>query len=184
MLILNDITPIHGHDPDRIGKQLAACIDARRCSSLLLDFQRQGCKETAALAKHLVEVLPCPVAVSECYGENMGCPVFLSPVPCHVPLEEHIQRWSGREVWLEIGLECERLTLTEKGCDILPLLPGEHPRQGQKEEQLHCHYQVALLDSEARFTLWRTREDIQDLLAEAGALGIRQTVGLWQELGT
>ena len=182
ILILNDITPIHGHDPERIGKQLTNCVEKHKCSSTLLDFQRPGTEETAVLAKHLVDTLPCPVAVSECYATGLDCPVFLSLVPCHVPLQEHLERWKGRDIWLEIGLEGERLQLTEDGCRISPLPQGDIPDAGYSEASLHCHYHIELSDMEARFTLWRTREDMEALVQEAESIGIQQSIGLFQEL--
>jgi len=183
MLILNDITPIHGHDPKQIEKQLTDCVEANKCSSILLDFQRFDCEETRLLVKHLANTLPCPVGVSAGYAVDLDCPVFLSPLPCHVPLNEHIAPWQGREIWLEIGMDGNCLQLTEDGCQILPLSPEDIPKSGQIETSLHCHYSIALSDSEARFTLWRTKDDLTDLLTEADSVGIHTAVGLWQEIG-
>lgn len=182
LLVLNDITPIHRHDPERIRQQLEACISVNKCSGLLLDFQRLDCEETAALAKYLVEALPCPVAVSQWYGKDLDCPVFLSPVPCHIPLQEHIAAWKGREIWLEIGLERDVLALTENGCSISSPTVGDMPEDSQKDMQLHCHYIIEITDDRAVFSLWRTKIDLDELLEEAEQLGIHQAVGLWQEL--
>ena len=183
VLMLNDITPIHGHDPQRIAAQLRECMDTLKCSGLLLDFQRPGCTETAALAKHLTEALPCPVAVSEPYSAGLDCPVFLPPVPHHVPLEAHLAPWKGREIWLEIALDGEILTLTPEGASFTTLPPGETHKGGHREEKLHCHYIISQSDAQACFTLWRTPEDLDTLLAEADTLGVHTAVGLYQELG-
>ena len=182
MLILNDITPIHGHDPERIGKQLAECVESNKSRNVLLDFQRFGCEETSGLVKYLVDTLSCPVGVSERYAAGLDCPVFLSPVPCHVPLREHIAPWKGRDIWLEIGLAGECLKLTEAGCDISCLSNGGSIEDGQKEEDLHCHYHIELSEHEAQFTLWRSKDDLRKLLEEAEAFDIDTAVGLWQEL--
>lgn len=182
LLILNDRTPIHGHDPERITGQLAELLEALDCRRLLLDFQRPGVEETAALAGHLVQALPCPVAVSDLYAQELGCPVFLSPVPADMALGDYLAPWQEREVWLDLALDGEIITLTEEGAAAAPLPPGTVLEGGYREETLHCHYQITLSDSAAKFSLWRTAEDLEALLAEAENLGVTTAVGLYQEL--
>lgn len=182
LLILDDSTPICGHDPERIAAQLQQCLSTWHCCGLLLDFQRPNTGELTQLIRYLMQALPCPVAVSEAFAADLNCPVFLPPLPHHVPLAEHIAPWRGREVWLELALDGETITLTESGSSVAPLPPGEHPDGGHWEETLHCHYQIQLSDDAATFTLWRRAEDLQDLLAEAKQLGISTAVGLYQEL--
>ena len=182
LLTLNDRTPIHGHDPDRIAGQLAEAVTSLDCWGVLLDFQRPGVEEIAALAGHLAQALPCPVAVSDLYARELNCPVFLSPVPADMALGDYLAPWQGREVWLDLALDGEVITLTEKGAAAAPLLPGTVLEGGQQEETLHCHYQIALSDSDAKFSLWRTAEDLERLLAEAEELGVTTAVGLYQEL--
>ena len=180
LLILNDITPIHGHDPEVVAEQLQDCLVAFDSAGVLLDFQREDNEETANLAAHLVQALPCPIAVSASYAGPLNCPVFLPPLPHHVPLADWISPWTGREVWLEIALDGEEILLCESGATICPLL---HPssEEGFAEAALHCHYRIETLEEAVRFTLWRTREDIHTLLEEAETLGIRHAVGLYQE---
>ena len=180
VLMLNDITPIHGHDPKMIAAQLAEWVETFRCKAVLLDFQRPGCGETAALASALVEELPCPVAVSEGYAAGLDCPVFLPPLPHHIPLADWLAPWKGREIWLELALDGEEIRLTDAGSVITPL-PHVCGYGGHTDEILHCHYRVELSDTDARFMLWRTREDIQALLEEAEGLGVTVAVGLYQE---
>lgn len=181
MLILNDRTPIHGHDHGLIREQLEEIIERMRCSRLLLDFQYPGCEETAALAAVLVQSLPCPVGVSEGYAEELSCPVFLPPAPLDVPLQEYLHPFQGREIWLEAALDSMLITLTPKGASYSPLPYGAF-RDGHKEEKLHCRYHINITDDRADFTLFRTPEDLQSLLSEAESLGVTQAVGLWQEL--
>ena len=183
LLILNDFTPIDGHDPSVVGAQLRQCVDSMKCAALLLDFQRPGLEETAALIAFLAGALPCPVAVSESYAAELNCPVFLSPVPHHVPLRDYLAPWQNREIWLDLAPDGEVITLTEKGTVTTPLPPGPLPAHGHREPQLHCHYQIELSESQAVFTLWRTREDLEALLEEAEGLGVKTAVGLFQELG-
>ena len=182
LLILNDRTPIHGHDPRRIAEQLAGTIEANHCCALLLDFQRPEQPETAALTQVLAETLPCPVAVSEQYAEGLACPVFLPPLPPDVRVETYLSPWQNREVWLEMALEGEVITLTEEGAAVAPLPFREAPEEGFPEPVLHCHYQVQISDTQARFSLWRTKENLETLLQEAEALGVKCAVGLYQEL--
>lgn len=181
MLILNDRTPICGHDPALICSQLSDIIEQWQCSGLLLDFQRPGCEETAILAKHLVAVLPCPVGLSALYAESASCPVLLPPPPLDEPLECHLAPWSGREIWLEAALDGLRLTLTAEGCKATPI-PFPALSGGFVEEQLHCHYQIQTYADRAEFILYRTLEDLNALLEEAESLGVNAAIGLWQEL--
>jgi len=183
LLMVDDITPPGSHDPVLIGNQLARCAEQLQCSGILLDFQRSGCPETEALANYLTQALPCPVAVSEPYARGLGCPVFLSLLPPSVPLQEHLAFWQGREIWLELGLEAEQLELTEDECSTAflpcPLWTGEC----FSDESLHCHYTIRTTETSAVFTLWRTVEDLQELLKEAEQLGVANAIGLYQELG-
>lgn len=182
MLIVNDRTPICAHDKRLITNQLVELVQAFQCGCVLLDFQRGGVDETGALVRDIVGALPCPVGVSECYAEGVECPVFLPPVPSDVPVAEYLQPWAGREVWLEAALDGEVITLTEDGSSTAPLPPGQHPEGGHRDGKLHCHYHIHI-DENAKFTLFRTQEDLEALLAEAEVLGTTRTVGLWQELG-
>lgn len=182
LLILNDRTPIHGHEREVIAAQLTECVENLKCAGLLLDFQHPGCEETAALAAFLADTLSFPVAVSAQYAENLTCPVFLPPLPHHMTLEDYISPWQERQIWLEAALDGEIITLTESGAHIAPLPPGEVFSGGHREEVLHCHYHIVLSDEDARFTLWRTREDLNALLDTAQVLGVTHAVGLYQEL--
>lgn len=153
------------------------------CRGVLLDFQRPGSKDALAFAKTLLNALSCPVAVSQVYGKELRCPVFLPPVPGHMALRNYISPWKDREIWLDISPEAETITLTEMGA-VLSSLPGFQPRgEGHTEKALHCHYSIALTENTAEFTLWRTGDDLLALLKEAENCGIRTAVGLYQELG-
>ena len=44
LLILNDRTPIKGHDPDLVLETIEQLTENSPCDGLLLDFQRPGCK--------------------------------------------------------------------------------------------------------------------------------------------
>ncbi len=181
MLILDDSTPMDGHDPDFVLEQLSGLIARHRCESLLLDFQRPGVPGQLELAKLLVHTLPCPVGVSEIYAQDLSCPVFLPPVPPDRPLGRHLAPWQGRELWLEAALEGLTLTLTETGCTADSL--RDFPEEGLTDTKLHCRYTIETTADSAIFQLWRTRHDLDTLLAAAETQGVTKAIGLWQELG-
>jgi len=181
LLILDDQIPIHGHDCDRIRSQLAEAVESYSCPAVLLDFERLDALETAALVDVLEDALPCPVIVPAAYGKGRNCPVFLPPVPPDTFLSEYLAPWEGRSIYLEAALGGEVLTLTEKGASRSPLGLPDVPAEGFADSALHCHYTVRIQENTARFSLWRTPEDLQALLDAAEALGVA-TVGLYQEL--
>lgn len=180
MLILDDSTPMDGHEPDLIVKQLSDLIQANLCEALLLDFQRPDVPGQRELAQLLGSALPCPVGVSDNYAREHTCPVFLSPVPPDMPISEYLRPWQGREIWLEAALDGIMLTLTETGCAAEPL--WDFPEDGRCDKRLHCHYAIETVGDSAVFRLWRSSSDLNMLLDEAGSLGVTKSIGLWQEL--
>ena len=183
MLILNDRTPVYGHDAGRIVAQLTQMAEQWQLDSILLDFQRPDNPETAAIAQAIVEALPCPVGVSDSYAAAFSCPVFLSPPPLYCPIDAYLAPWSGKELWLEAALGSQTIIVTENGSQYGPLLPEEGTEPCFEEPQLLCHYHIALTQTQADFTLFRTREDLDALLNAAESLGVTKAVGLYQELG-
>ena len=181
LLILNDRTPIHGHDWGQIREELDAIVETQQCSALLLDFQRPGFEELRNLASLLTRSFPCPVAVSEAYAQGLPCPVFLPPVPPDVPISEYLQPWDGREIWLEAALDAIEITITPLGYKAAPGYPHQNGTIFP-QDALHCHYHVTVEPDQAVFSLFRTREDLDALLTEAEILGVNRAIGLWQEL--
>lgn len=184
LLILDDFTPICGHDPEQIAAQLKQRAEALECAGILLDFQRPGNPETAALAQYLTQALPRTVAVSQPYAQGLSAPVLLPPVPHHVPLREYLAPWQGREIWLEMALGAERITLTSHGAEFADISREETKTEGFADTNLQSHYAAETSESAATFTLWRTARDLDALLEEAEANGVSTAVGLYQELGT
>ena len=184
LLTVDDITPLGGHDPEAITRQLTFLAESFALSGILLDLQRPGYEEAGELVSYLSRSLPCPVAVSEAYAAGRDAPVFLSPVPPSVPVREYLLPWTDREIWLDVSAWGEILTLTEEGCRSMPLPPWELPGEGFTEPDLHCRYNIIIKESAAQFTLWRTEEDLASLLAEVETLGVTNAVGLYQELYT
>lgn len=178
MLILNDRTPVCGHSPQVITKQLASMVEALGCSRVLLDFQRPGEPETAAIANAIVSALACPVGVSAAYAKELDCPVLLPPLPLHKPLADHIAPWEGRAIWLEAALDTAVYTVTQAGCKIESGHDsGDYPHI---DAGLHCRYRIDMAGDAITFTLHRNWEDLQALMAESE--NIQCFVGLYQEL--
>lgn len=183
MLLLDDLVPFHGHDPERITAQLRQVMAAQTCDGLLLDFQRPGEADTAALAEVIVRAFPGQVCVSEPYWSGLDCPVFLPPVPLDMPVGDYLAPWQGREVWLDAALEGQVITLTPEGAECAPLPAYQIADCPHYDEQLHCHYRMDLSPHRAVFTLQRTKDDLNALLTAAHSLGVKTAVGLYQELG-
>lgn len=184
LLILDDSTPIHGHDPGRICEELGGCMERLQCEGLLLDFQKPSVESSLKLAKSLCDALPFPVVVSDVYAEGLDSGVFVSPIPPDEAMASRLARWRGREIWLDTTMEGLELILTEDGASTTPLPPWECPVAGLEDQKLHCHYRVSLDESRAVFSLWRTGDDIAAQLEEAEALGVTAAVGLFQEFGS
>jgi len=180
LLILSDRTPLCGHDPQRVRTQLEETIASLHCCALLLDFQRPVCKDAMQMVNALC-TLPCPVAVSHLYAQEVDGPVFLPPAPVDTCIEDHLAPWQGREIWLEAALDSVTIRVTEHGAfrEEKPL--GSGPIGRFYDETLRCHYDIALSDC-ADFTLNRTADDLRALLLRAETLGVTTAVGLYQEL--
>ena len=181
LLILDDSSPMDGHNPQLVCRQATQIVTQWECAGVLLDFQRPNQQEAAQMAAAIVSALPCPVAVSACYGADLDCPIFLPPIPVSTPLDEALAPWKGRECWLELALNGECISVTQTGAAVSDLM--QLPPDGFPEESLHCHYSLDLGENQAKWALWRTKEDIVSLLEEAEKLGVTTAVGLWQELG-
>ena len=184
LLILDDSSPIHDHDPERIASELSGCMERLQCVGLLLDFQQPGIEQAQKLAKYLCGAFSFPVVVSDTYAAGLDCGVFASPIPPDEAMASRLARWRGREIWLDTTMEGLELVLTEEGANSTPLPHQTFPDCGLEDRMLHCHYQISLTENSAAFTLWRTKSDISAQLEEAEALGVTAAVGLYQEFGS
>ena len=181
MLILNDRTPICGHDPDLICTLLSQTVTRTKACAVLLDLQRPDVEEVKILVRQLINGLPCPVAVSHHYAAGLDCPIFLPPVPVTVSLADFTAPWQGREIWLEAALDCIAADVDKNGCSFPPF-PGCGGEFPHADTELHCHYRIETEENRIRFILRRTEEDLQALLEKAEGFGISCAVGLYQEL--
>ena len=179
LLILNDRTPIHRHDPDRILDILTERVNLLKAGGVLLDFERAPNAETDKVIQVLTR-LPCPLCVSHRHIYQYDLPVFLPPVPVLTSAEDSLQPWKTRRIWLEISRNHTAISVTPNGTQFSDLHPkGEFPFC---DSSLHCHYRVELQEEAAVFYLSRTEEDVAALLHTAESCGVEKAVGLWQEM--
>ena len=159
-------------------RQLQTIVDNQ--NKILLDFQRPDDPENHRLIAEL-ERLGLPYCATGIYADKYDCAVLLPPVPPTRALADHIAPWKGRALWLELALDGQCITLTKDGATDRYISHAEQHRHCHCDAELHCHYCIRTMQSSAEFTLWRTKEDIADLLKEAESLGVRLAIGLWQE---
>lgn len=177
LLILNDRTPICGHDPEIVAEQLCSIAANLACAGILLDLQRPCCEAAAAVVQAICASTPCPVAATVPYCCESGCGVFLTP-PLHIPLAEYLAPWQGREIWLEAAVEETEFVITENGCrqGPLPCPPAVFPHQSS---EAFSNYHIAVEKDAVRFSLRRTREDVERMISAAE--NVRCFVGLYQQ---
>ena len=184
MLILNDRLPCQGHSADLVAGQLSDAAARLGCESILLDFQRPPEPEAETIVNAILSSVSCPVAITESFARHRDWPIFLSPAPLYLPMDEYLAPWQGREIWLEAALCQEEILITEKGIHINSIFPTEQLSSGFYDEDLRCCYHTHILEDSIRFTLFDTPESLNQKLELAAQLGISRAVGLWQELGT
>ena len=183
ILILNDNFPCQGHSPSLVAHQIKEAVTQFQCESLLLDFQRPPAPESEQIVQSIASQLPCSAALPPAYAQNWDGPVFLPPCPLHVPLEEYLEPWKGREIWLEAALCQETITIIKDGPVFTPQFPPEGLEGGFFDEGLCCQYSTHTSLEEISFTLFDTRESLLRKLEKAHRLGVTRAVGLYQELG-
>ena len=182
VLMVNDRTPVFGHDPQRVAAQLEEVMEQLQCKAILLDFQRSANAQTLAIAK-AVAALPYPVAVTPAYAEELDCGVFLPPIPLTTLPQEYFDPWQKRNIWLEVATESYRIRVNKGGNQRLQ--PDEkwdfYPH---KDEKLHCCYGMDLQNEYVDFHLRRKQEELLSLMADCENYGVSGFVGLYQQLGS
>ena len=182
MLMLNDRTPICGHDPEAIADALCNAAQCLKCDCILLDFQREGYEELKSIIRAVLVRAGCPVGVSALYADGFDCPVLVPPIPPHIIPEEALAPWKGRELWLEVSTEGTQIAVTAEGSRYTPLSGYVPGKITHLEPALHCHYEITVEEERILFDIGRTEEDLSDLLKAAKDLGVSRAIGLWQEL--
>ena len=145
--------------------------------AVLLDFERPATAEV----REMVRALPCPAAAPPGYADEG--PVFLPPAPLHVPMEEYLSPWKGREIWLEAALQTQTVTVTENGVTVSVRCTNHDLTDGFYSEILHCCFTQNFTENQAVFTLFDTPETLETKLTHAATLGVSRAIGLFQELG-
>lgn len=180
VMILTDQMPPQGHDPQQVAQELLGAVHTLNCNRILLDFQRPVNDAGLAIVRCILEQADCPVGVSENYGKDLSCPVFLRPPPLWTPLEEHIAPWKGRNIWLEAAQEDALVCVTEAGSSYeLWDDGGDYPF---RDEKLQIAYRLETAPDCLRVFLHRGPEELQALLEKAKQLGISTAIGLYQHL--
>jgi hypothetical protein len=183
ILILNDRMRCCGHSAGMVAQQMQDAVEHFGCESVLLDFQRPPEPESKAMVQTIVKSLACTVAVTERFAQNLSCPVFLSPAPLHMPLQQYLAPWQDREVWLEAALGQEDVIITKDGSKFVPQFPSDGLTDGFYDEALCCRYRAKTDPDRISFTLYDTLESLEKKLNLAHSLGVSRAIGLWQELG-
>lgn len=183
LLILDDSTPYQDHNCERILSQLHDAINALQVSALLLDFQRPGNAQLAALTSAIVKHLSCPVAVSSCYAGELACPIFLPPGPLYQHLSDYLKLFRNREIWLDAAPVCAQMIITSESSQYIPQVFDPLDDFEHFDTALHCRYRAKVEENQIIFTLSRGCEELSAWLTEAEALGVKCAVGLFQELG-
>ena len=182
LLLLSDQLPPQGHDPNTVAQQLRSAAENLKLSGVMLDFQRPYSEETANMVMHIQNALTCPAAVTATYCHDWHGAVCLPPVPVDEAMEEYLNPYAGRQIWLEIENSGEELVLTADGCHRQPLSHGLQQTIFE-DARLCCHYSIRVFQDKAVFSLQRSPEDIRHLLEKAQAFGVSLAVGLYQEFG-
>ncbi len=180
MLILNDRTPIAGHDPDTVAAQLREIAEKQQISRLLLDFQRPDSPALSQLIPKILEAVPCPVGISSLYARH-GAAVLLPPV-LEVQMEEYFSPWQDYEIWLELALGRSCRRVDGQGCHPCPV-PADDGEKSFFDERLCCQYHVTVEPDHGDFLLFDTPETLSKKLEKAEQAGAKLAIGLYQELG-
>lgn len=182
LLIINDRTPVLGHDPVRICDQIGQLMEQFHCNGILMDFQRSAEVQTQVIAE-AISALPYPSAVTPAYAEDLPCAVFLPPLPMTTPPQTYLSPWQGREIWLEVATESCVIRVDKEGNHRLPSFEqvNFHPHT---DPQVHCNYAITPQKEYVDFHLQRSWENLSTLMESCSALGVSRFVGLYQQLGS
>ena len=114
LLILNDRIPPTVHDPQLIIEQLTDIAP----SQILLDFQQPDMPINHAVTQLIAQNTSVSVCCSQPYGNGLSCAVAVELPPPHLPLDQHLAPWSGREIWLDLDISAYIYTVTTDGAAI------------------------------------------------------------------
>ena len=182
ILLLDDSMPPGEHDPALCARQLQDLAERHKPKAIILDFQNPPGNASRRMVNALLQALPCTVAVTDSYAKVAGCPVFLSPTPLNMALQTHLAPWLKQGVFLEVAPQAQVITVTEHASTHVPVPFDSVSGLPLEDRRLFCHYNVTVSPTQAQFTLCRTGSDIVALAKCAYDLGVREVIGLHQEL--
>ena len=182
LLILTDRIPWRGQAPAPVAAQIAEAAKRLECGCVLLDLEKDPSEFAADVAKILSEVLPCPLAAPPGFADDSDCAVFLPPCPLHVPLAEYLHPWQGQEVWLDVTMQQETITVMPEGTRYGSPTPADRQDGGWFDEILLCRCITKMAEDQVQFLLFDTPDTLKLKLEQAAALGVTKAVGLYQEL--
>ena len=175
-LVIDDRNPITD------SAVVTAALDNLVPDYVILDFQYPPEKASLEFAAALAQTKWRTVMPPE-YAKGQDCPLFLPPVPPHVPIEEYLKPWKGREIWLELALDGAVITITAQGCQIEPMLHAQIPDGAFADSMLHCHYIISQQEDSLQFRCGRNLQDVEDMLHTPLPPNLKRAVGLFREFG-
>ena len=152
ILIIDDAFDLIDPNLDEIIQSLKHLFPALH--GVLLDFQKPNNEVIPQLAHILSQQLPCPVGLSSLYAKEWEGPVFLPPVPLHLPIEEHLAPYAHQELWLDTSPESEQIHVTSAGIHYSPTAVDKSAFL-HKDSILHCHYGIEIREDEICFHLYK-----------------------------
>lgn len=181
LITVNDRTPINGHDPETVVRQLEQTLKSTGAQAIIVDFQRPVQQQALSMAQAMCR-LPCPVAVSAAYAKELSCEVLVELPAAYQPLSKVLADWQNRPIWLEVFCQQVCVSVQAQGASQCPW-EDHRPNARFFDPTLLCSYHTQVLDREIRFFLSRGKEELQQIVQEADRLGIRGCLGLYQQLG-
>lgn len=188
LLILNDQTPAHQHDPARIQKELQETLEKFGCSGLLLDFERKPTESSGAIAKAAAKAaaeLGLFCAVPESYLDCGKDAALFLPMPAPLSEPDFPQ---SRPLVLELAPRALQLFVTEKGAEEKIVPYWELAQEGKshtlfRDKTEKYDYFCKLQPGLASYSILETAESLQAFWENVCKLpSVLGGVGLYQEL--
>lgn len=185
LIILDDQTPWSGHSIETVCREMVALLLMTRAYGLLLDFERPVEPEVVLLSRALCQCcreVGCVMGAPESYAVNPDTAIFISPLPCQVPLER--LRIPGRKLWLDASPTAYQLHISAHSATGRSAEPG-YISAGEPaaftDQALCCQYRSWLSGDGIDVLLYHTTQTIEEMLEKSNADFIQLAVGLHRE---
>lgn len=180
ILLINDRTPIHGHDGKEVRETVMTVLERNPCRGIALDFQHDPTEEALSICRAL-EDLPCPVYVPPQYLRHNEQPVFLPP-PCPLQtVEDYLAEYQNRPILLEVALDAGFLRIQTQGQDYFPRGSDAGSPYPHADEALAIHYRIETTPDSACFYFRRTLTNVAQIQHRCQDRFDCLFIGLWQE---